>query len=963
MSASLFEQCLNKLGMLKDETDSGLYFLDSYTDNLEVKIYLNEAKQYKPTAIYFVKSSNRLKPLIYIYNNTNNQYNIEDLSKLHKQLWNAYKVPMFFLIEATEIKVFNCLEKPNIENGDLKPVSPLEIINMTSNIISEFKANMFDSGAFWSTKYAHNFQYSNSVYEILLDELKKERKRLIDENILSQKTTDSLFMKSILLKYMEERGVFKKDYWKKFKDNANSFVDIFSDSKSLIKLFNDLSQHFNGGIFKLTDIERSEIENNDLSEFQYFLQGNKQGRQLLLWSIYSFKDLPIELISNIYELFLKTETGENKGIVYTPPILVDFMIDEIMPIDKPKKSFKVIDPACGSGVFLVGVYKRLIQWWIIQNGWKKPSVKTAKKLIKDNIYGIDTEKGAVQLSMFSLSLALCDTLQPDAIWNELKFDNLEDTGNILHKDFFEYVQDKRNLNKFDLVLGNPPFKSNTNSVHFTKLDKQEEKLRPKINNKNLKLPDKQLALFFLEQSFKFLKNDAYICLVQPSAFLYNNNVFEFRNYLLKKYLCAQVIDFACLNNSLFKRKGSGANVAVSTLFFQKKSPVLDKNNILHVTVRETFTAKEKIYFDLTHYDFHRVSYKEALTQKSIWKCNLMGGGRTKDIVKKLDSLPKLGEYLKEKVEQDEWAYSEGIQINGKDKYKEKHNNAYHITNKDFLPANSWTKIGIDNTKIYKLQETHFHRDKKRNKNIFMPPHLLIKEKLDDKKIIYEMRDDYLVFTHDTIGIYSPLNDVEKLKQIAKNLELNGKIYMFFLASISSQAGVSRATSLLKKDIDNIPYSENIDKLPITTTDQHFIDDVLDYMLDFCKGKKNSPLLKKATNRQLREYQNVFSDTLNTVYDNFKPYKIFESDSYIVNSFYYKNKPNNSIFYDVKLSDEDIDTVVKSRIGNSVYVTKILRLYDKNTIYFIKPKQYRFWLKSIAVRDADETFADLVKMGY
>jgi len=168
--------------------------------------------------------------------------------------------------------------------------------------------------------------------------------------------------------------------------------------------------------------------------------------------------------------------------------------------------------------------------------------------------------------------------------------------------------------------------------------------------------------------------------------------------------------------------------------------------------------------------------------------------------------------------------------------------------------------------------------------------------------------------------------------------------------------------LLRKRTDEI-IRRIKEQLCILKTDQFYIDDVVDYMFDFCKGKKNSPVFKRATSKQIEEYQVIFANTLNIIYDDFKPYKIFESDSYIVNSFYYKNEPNNPLFFNAKLSDEDIDTIVKNRINKSVYVTEELRLYDKNTIYFIKPKQYRFWLKSIAVRDANEVFTDLVKMGY
>ncbi|MDH5561991.1 MAG: N-6 DNA methylase, partial [Deltaproteobacteria bacterium] len=62
-------------------------------------------------------------------------------------------------------------------------------------------------------------------------------------------------------------------------------------------------------------------------------------------------------MSNIYEEFLESK----KGIVYTPPYLVNFLIDEQMPLtDFHKTDFKVIDPACGSGVFLVAAFRRMI---------------------------------------------------------------------------------------------------------------------------------------------------------------------------------------------------------------------------------------------------------------------------------------------------------------------------------------------------------------------------------------------------------------------------------------------------------------------------------------------------------------------------------------------------------------------------------------------------------------------------
>lgn len=118
---------------------------------------------------------------------------------------------------------------------------------------------------------------------------------------------------------MEEKEVFtvEPDYWNKFLKGANSFIDICKSNKALVDLFDALSNHFNGGIFKLSDENKDEIINADLTEFKYFLQPNiDKNKQLYFWDLYSFKDLPIELISNIYELFLTEDEKKELFILH-----------------------------------------------------------------------------------------------------------------------------------------------------------------------------------------------------------------------------------------------------------------------------------------------------------------------------------------------------------------------------------------------------------------------------------------------------------------------------------------------------------------------------------------------------------------------------------------------------------------------------------------------------------------------
>jgi hypothetical protein len=957
MSLSPFENGLNKLSMLSEDT--GLYFLSNNIQNPQIKIHIEEAKKYNPTAIYVTKFENgSVKPQIYIYDNTSSQLTNSELTEQHKRLWNAYKVPMFFVFTPTEVKIFNCLQKPDVKNdGELKNITPLEIINLTSSINQEFKAQMFDSGAFWNSKYKDNFSFSNSVYESLLDELKLLRDNLIEKEILSIKTTESLLIKTILLRYLEERGVFdegienKKPYWNKFKKGATSFTDLFDDNKAVVKLLDDLNIHFNGGVFDIGEEhseERKELLNANLKEFQYFLKGNKDGKQLVLWSRYSFKDLPIELISNIYELFLKSEDKAKGGVVYTPPILVNFMIDEIMPLDKFQKDFKLIDPSCGSGVFLVGAYKRLIQWWMIDNNWERPSIDIAKDIIKKSIYGIDKEEGAVQLSIFSLALVLCDTFLPDVIWNKLKFDNLEESGNVIAQDFFEYVQDERHYNKFDLLIGNPPFVNKYKE--WTTIAKELEK-------KTSVVPDKQLSFLFLEQSFKLLKKDAFLVMIQPSAFLYSQNSFDFRNKIFEKHQCKQVIDFACLNTSLFKKsnkKDKGADVAVSVSFFQNKKPNLQKDSILHITVRKTFLAEEKIYFDLSHYDFHWLRYADTLNQKSIWKCNLMGGSRIGTIVQRLGKFPTFVNYLDSK-KKDDWVYLSGF-VAGKNGEK-----ADFLTNKPTLPKNAFTEKGIDYTKIELLDVITFGR--KRQKELFQPPLVLIKEVIGEKKLLIEYTDKALSFRKGIIGIHAPFKDKKDLIFLVEKIKQQGLLYIFYLNSTSGLAGVSMGSKILKKDIDLLPYPSNSKDLELSKIEQYFADDTIDYMMNFCKGNQKSPILKDVTDKQLDEFQSVYCELLNSTYKDVKPLNTFNTESFIGCSFYYKDKPTSILLENSEELDKNLYSIINKKVSQNINIKRVLRFYDGNVIYIIKPKQYRFWLKSIAVRDADETFVDLIKMGY
>lgn len=629
------------------------------------------------------------------------------------------------------------------------------------------------------------------------------------------------------------------------------------------------------------------------------------------------------------------------------------MIDEVMPLDKPQKDFKLIDPSCGSGIFLVAAYKRLIQWWMIENNWKKPTIAQAQKIIKKNIFAVDKEDGAVEVSLFSISLALCDTFLPDEIWDDLKFEDLRES-NIIQKDFFEYIQDESHYNTFDLVIGNPPFVNKQSK--WTDVAKEVEKENP--------VPDKQLSFLFMEQSLKLLKPSAYLCMIQPSAFLYSQGTLDFRNNIFTNYKCHQVIDFACLNTSLFKKSKNinSADVAVSVSFIQNIQPNIEQDNILHLTVRQTFLAKEKIYFDLSYYDFHWLKYKDILEQKSIWKCDLMGGGRLRSIIKRLEQYPSLKDYLENK-EKDGWVYKSGFFIGSNPTPKSFLENNF-LTNKPTLPTEAFSEKGIEYDKVVLLNDDEFEAP--RQIELFQTPLALIKEITGKQELAVEcVHKDipFLSFKKGINGIHAPLRDRDKLEQLVQTLKEQSRLYIFYTIATSGRAGVSKGTSLLKKDIDLLPYPEDNKDLQLSKIEQYFSDDTLDYMMDFCKGTSKSPLLKNITENQVKQFEEVYCELLNSIYENIKSLDSHHTDSYQITAFYFKDKPIKSLFDDKRLLTDDMLSTLVNKGGKNLNISRVVRIYDKNIIYLIKPRQYRFWLKSIAVRDADETFDDLIKMGY
>ncbi len=998
-----FNEALDKLGM--GNASSGLRFVSERTKEDDPNLYLalERAYEFEATAVYFKFYDNERppQPQVYIYDRSGLLPDDLTNAEIHHRLWNAGVVPFCFIFRASEVLVYNCSKKPRYDEGGKFTTGCHDLIKLLGKSrrkIDAYNARNFDSGLFWESSEGKGFRNGNGAYQQLLNQLKNAKSIIISKvGVEHASLVKRLLMMLILIKYLEERkdeegngALNPEEFYSMYNPDNPSLEGVLTDSMTFLAVLDELARKelFNGQIFQLSDEDQQVLKSGkiDLRILIHFVKGDmeffetKQEKitgQMTLWRLYEFNYLPVELISHIYEDFLVDEDGQKKkGVVYTPPYLVQFLVDRCMPLGKPKKEFKVLDPACGSGIFLVGAFKRMIQWWRVRNGWKKPTkdnIEEIKRLLKDNIFGCDIVEEAVTLTYFSLSLALLDSLSPKEIWGNVHFDNLIGS-NLVKGDFFKTVFERDIHHDFDLVIGNPPFESKL-TLWAQEVETQERS----ENSERPSLPDKQIALLFLEQSLKLLKQGGNCCLILPSGpVLYNTGAKNFRSFLFQRYYLKGIYDFSPLRAKLFVSSSSSAKPAVISVFLENNSP--DNRPSFHYIFRRTKASGEKVDFEIDHYDIHKVSHALVVRSDRVWQANFMGGGRLHHLLERIGTMRSLGEYLEEKVSEDGWKVAEGwiesrgaagidrvnrlaIQPNRTETEEkefellEEKYRADWITGHQFVETDSFTEKGIGSIRTCDIE--YFYRSAKDNKEIFQPPHLLIKEQAGIHSIPIEYNEEYLTFKDSIIGVHAPGRDKHLLERIEKRFK-NDQSYSALLWLLSGKIITKREGVVQMSDILSLPYPE--EEIEFNAIEEILLSDISEHYSDFRKEGEKSAVLTPVGTNDLEIFGEVFCNILNSIYDDFYAATPIKGKGFVAYPFVLGEEPKIEIPKSIEEVENELANLLESQEDYNLWVKKILKVYHENVIFLYKPNQKRYWLPSIAIRDADATFLDLYKQG-
>lgn len=915
-------------------------------ERLDERLAVREARAIKDVDYVFFRrySDDRSSQVVaYVIDNKDQHLSEAALAELHKRVWLYGGVPLIYVAWPTRVDILTCARGADFWVNSKLGYRPTDQISETVQhagaiskaMVERFSAFRLVDGTFWDDpRNAPLADRAKRAHESLIQAVVDTDQELDGEkNPLLRR----LLLLTVLIKYLEDRRVFPKHWFGKYSRGAKSFLDVLINGEpaEVFRLLLNLERRFNGDIFVLPREAKHQMTKDVLKKFALLVEARTLKKQRYLWEQFSFEHIPVEIVSHLYQRFVRG----GHGTVYTPPFLAGLLLDYAMPYYQLTGKERVLDPACGSGVFLVGAFRRLVNFHRARSHDGLVDVSVLKGILKNSIFGVELDSGAIDLASFSLALAVCDVLKPEVIWTQLKFDRLRG-GNLVEGDFFSEVRNAREGktsicgNTFDIILGNPPFESDLTD-HGKILDQEVGQVRGR-------LPDSQAAYLFLEQGIEHLKPKGRLCLVQPSGILYNKKAATFRSKIMTSAKVEMVMDFTSIRN-LYE-----AADPKTVAFLVSREKPSDSHIVQHLTFRRTFGTRERIAFEIDHYDWHWIPLNVATNDPYIWRLNLLGGGRLISLSMRLRAFETLEEFTR----RHSLDYGEGFIVGNR-----KQRSAF-LTGMKYLPAEALENSGINRNEIGVVVETHFEGPREQVR--YQPPLILIRK--NERLPMAFWNEGPLAFTSTIVAIGAGSSNVTYIEELFARLNEKHRTYMLACMLHGSKAFVSKATATLKQDIDSLPLPEDGSELDLCFWEQVLEDDTLDYFSDFVRLGQNSSLLTNAaTLKQVQQYSDLFCRMLAPVYDNIQSLSSIVFDGLICQPFFFGEKPESPWF-----SNDDRDEIrrlIYQHHHDSLRTVRMLRMYTGNMLLIVKPDRLRFWIRSTAIRDADETIVSLREQGY
>lgn len=541
----------------------------------------------------------------------------DDIAPAYQLRRYAYtaKLPLSILTDFEEFAVFDTKIKPNPnDKASAARIQYMRYDQYEENfdyLWNTFSKEAVQTGSF--DQYCESGKNKRGTSEIdneLLSTIEKWRLDLA-KNIALRNPQLSLRNLNIAVQKIIDRIIFLRIAEDKDMEDLETLKNACNSSDAyneLKKVFENANVKYNSGLFASENwINELIIDSKVLKDI---------ANELYYPSCpYAWVALPVEVLGNIYEKFLGSEinfknvknghtvTVEEKpeikkagGVFYTPTYIVKYIVEQTIGkkladcTPENASSITICDPACGSGSFLVGAFKYLLNWYLdkytknkteenknlktgklisVKNGIEL-SIQEKKKILTTHIYGVDIDAQAVEVTKLSLYLQMLEGegKQENSLFRESDMhvlpylgDNIKCGNSLIGSDFyasqdlslfeeeamykvnaFDWEKEFSQIFKnggFDCVIGNPPYVSAPNMVSM--MPEQREAISKSPRFKTL-FQKWDLYIPFIEMSLDFLKKDGLYSAIIPYPFTNQTYGKLLREKIINEYNLLEVAD-------------------------------------------------------------------------------------------------------------------------------------------------------------------------------------------------------------------------------------------------------------------------------------------------------------------------------------------------------------------------------------------------------------------------------------
>lgn len=950
------------------------------------------------------------------------QYERDRVVSLHAALWNQGLASLLLILTGNTVRAFSLSRTPYANPGDeFERRCLVEMLDATADALA-LKNIVYgaESGRLWE-EHAEFFKSKERVDQVLLENLTISHD-LLCEGGLSSDAAQALLIQAMFIAYLEDREIIGADY---FRGASNSRAENFfallgvGNVSFLKELFATLRDDFNGDLFVAPCSFESKahpprIGRDHLSTLARFRVGQEEmaAGQLRFWG-YNFKHIPIELISAVYDRFLGEREAERRehGAYYTPMFLADCVVSQVWGTlsASAKEKGEFLDPACGSGVFLVRSFQRLCESWRERHNARTIRWDSLKNILL-RLQGWDLNSSAVRVAVFSLYIALLEQVDPPDIRQLIKKGKVlpELWGKTLKcQDFFRVEPHEA---VFDVVIGNPPWTSR----------RGPDRLSTKwCEAHRLPMPGKEDAWAFTWKSMLHLRGDGIVGFLLPAmGFLHNHadTSVAARNRLIECARIRRVVNFADLRFQLF----DGAIRPAALIIFGKANADKPAYRFEYWAPKADLNLKVKRLITLSSADRSFVASKAAIADPLVFKRRLWMSEPDAKLFNYLEALPKLGSLIADYGSQKRsgissaggWMIGQGFQPHNSTSGGSYQRSAYvstlpNLSIEDFQPL-ALSNVGLTSWPSPRVRRKGFERGFE-GVRILIPQGVGISE----TRLRAAYTEDAFTFQHSLQAISVPSSEKRRAKVMTALL--NSKIAIWYAFHGTSSFGSDRP-KIHQSELMNLPFPDTSD-MPeperarrgakalvgivdraLTSSRQGFaftsddtsvlekvdelayeyfclspeeitlIEDAVQFILPAVQPHQGSfpAIWKIATEDERRLYAETLIHALKPWFDGKRAVNVqlesHNADLAVVRlelcahgeKTEYKERDDNEVR---EMLTKLFDYAHQPLPGNFQLLPDF-RIFDGKHLYLIKSMQRRFWLRSAALADASAIALDL-----